>query len=61
MGQKTDFLAHFERVFFDALLHPMSYTSRFCQLKDLVKIHICGKSFISIAYVVVNFKTFKGF
>ena len=39
----------------------MSYTSRFCQLKDLIKIHICGKSFISIACAVVEFKIFKVF
>ena len=34
-------------------------TSRFWQLKDLIRIHICGKSFISIAQVVVKFKIFK--
>ena len=38
----------------------MSYISRFCQLIDLVKIHICSKGFISIVYVVVKFKIFKG-
>ena len=59
LGQKTEFLVHFERIFVYALLHSMSYTSRFCQLKDLIKIHICGKSFISIAQMVVKFKIFK--
>ena len=61
LGQKMDFLALFERFFVYAVLHPMSYTSRFCQLKDLIKIHICGKSFISIACAVVEFKIFKVF
>ena len=39
----------------------MSYTSRFCHLKDLIKVHICGKGFISIAYVVVKIKIVKVF
>ena len=26
-----------------ALFHPMSYPPKFCQMKDLIKIHICGK------------------
>ena len=29
--------------FFYALLHPMSYVPRFCQMKYIVKIYICGK------------------
>ena len=39
----------------------MSYVPRFCQWKDVIKIHICDESFISIAYVVVNSKIFKVF
>ena len=39
MGQKTDFLAHFESLFVYGLLHPMSYTPRFRQMKDLIKIY----------------------
>ena len=26
-----------------AFLHPMSYTPRFFQVKDIIKIYICGK------------------
>ena len=29
--------------FFYALLHLMDYAPRFCQMKDLIKIYICGK------------------
>ena len=29
--------------FVHALFHPTSYTSRFCQVKYLTKIYICGK------------------
>ena len=32
----------------------MNYVPRFYQWKDLIKIHICRESFISIAYVVVK-------
>ena len=39
----------------------MSYVPRFCQWKDVIKIHICDESFISIAYVVVNSKIFISF
>ena len=42
LGQKTCFLAHFEGSFVYALLRPMSYAPRFCQMKDLIKIYICS-------------------
>ena len=37
--RSTIFLAYFAY----ALLQIMSYAPRFCQMKDLVKIYICGK------------------
>ena len=42
LGQKTDILTHF-KVFCYTHLHPMSYTPRYCQMKDIIKIYICGK------------------
>ena len=36
-------LAHFVRFFVYALLHLMSYAPKFCRMKDLMKIYICGK------------------
>ena len=26
-----------------ALMHPMGYAPRFCQMEDLIKIYVCGK------------------
>ena len=43
LDQKADFLAHLENFFVYALLHSMSYAPKFCQMKDLNKIYICGK------------------
>ena len=43
------------------LIHPMRYTPRFCQLKNLVKMRLYVVSFISVAYVVVQLKVFKSF
>ena len=43
IGLQTDILAHFESFFVYAFLHPMSYTPRFFQVKDIIKIYICGK------------------
>ena len=40
---KTDLLADFDGFFVYPLIHPMSYSPRFCQMKDLIKIHVCGK------------------
>ena len=61
LGQKNDFLAHFERFFFAyAFLHPR-FAPRFCELKDLIKIIKIQSSvagFISTGYVVVKFKVF---
>ena len=37
LGQKTDILTHF-KVFCYTHLHPMSYTPRYCQMKDIIKI-----------------------
>ena len=37
-------------------MQPMSYVPRFCQKKDLVKIHICGKFYqCSVCGCKVNF------
>ena len=60
-AKKLIFLGNFERFFVYVLLHPMNYVPRFYQWKDLIKIHICRESFISIAYVVVKSKIFKVF
>ena len=43
MSQKKDFLAHFESCFVYALLHPINYAPRFCELKDLIKIQFYGR------------------
>ena len=43
IGLQTDILAHFESFFVYAFLQPMSYTPRFFQVKDIIKIYICGK------------------
>ena len=40
LGQKS--AAHFVSFFVYALLHRLSYAPRFCKLKDLIKIYICG-------------------
>ena len=60
-AKKLIFWGNFERFFVYVLLHPMNYVPRFYQWKDLIKIHICRESFISIAYVVVKSKIFKVF
>ena len=39
LSKKTDFLAHFWRFFLYTLLHPMSYTPLFRQLKRLMEAH----------------------
>ena len=36
-------MALFVSFFVYALLHPMSYVPKFCQMKDLIKIYICSK------------------
>ena len=51
LSQKTDFLAHFERFFIYALLHPIIYLRSFSQIKCLMD--IIG-SFISVALLVVK-------
>ena len=60
LGQKIDFLAHFERVFVYAPWHPMSYAQDFAKWKTVLR-NIFVVSFISIAYVVVKLKIFKVF
>lgn len=41
------------------LLQPMSYVPIFCQNKDLIKIHYCGKHKYSICRCqVINFQSF---
>ena len=57
-AKKTDFLAHVRRFFVYPLIHPMSYAPKFCQMKDLIKIHICGK-FYHIAFADVKLKFLK--
>ena len=39
----------------------MYYTPRFCQMKYLIEIYICGKFHQYIANVVVKLKKFKVF
>ena len=41
LGQNS--LAHFVSFFIYALLDLMGYSPRFRQMKDLIKIYICGK------------------
>ena len=36
-------LTYFASFFVDALLQLTSYTLRFCQMKDFIKIYTCGK------------------
>ena len=31
-----------QRFFVYSLIHPMIFAARFCEMKDLIKIHICG-------------------
>ena len=40
LGQKIDFVAHFESFFIYTLVHSMRYTPRTCQLKDLIKMYM---------------------
>ena len=51
LGQKSYFLAHFKSFFVYALLHPMTYAPRFCQMKYLIKIYL----------IFVKLKNFKVF
>ena len=62
LGRKADFSNHFEKVFFFAysLLHPMSYNPTFWQMKDLLKIYICGK-FYQYSICVCEVNNFQGF
>ena len=43
LGQNTDFFGSFCEFFVYVLLHPLNCTPSFCQIKDLIKICICGK------------------
>ena len=43
LGQKTYILVYFEMFLVYFLLLPKSYAPRFCQIKDLIKIHVPGK------------------
>ena len=36
-------IGSFWEFFVCGILHPMSYVPRFCQMKDLIKIYVCGK------------------
>ena len=61
IGPKSWFFVHFESFFVYALLHPMSYAPRFCQMKDLIKIYICGKfhQYSICGCEVKNFQSFS--
>ena len=41
-GSKNNFLAHFERFFVYAFLHPIIYVPSFYQIKHLMEIHNRG-------------------
>ena len=43
LGETTHFVACFQRFFDHALLHPLSDTPIFEQVKDLIEIHNPGK------------------
>ena len=55
---KNDFVAHFQRFCYYVLLHPMSYSQFFCQMKGLIKIHNRGKfhQYSICGYEVTNFQ-----
>ena len=61
MGQKADFLFILRVFFVYTFLHPMSYAQRFCQMKDFIKIYICGKShqYSICGCEVKNFQSFS--
>ena len=42
-AKKLIFLVHFESFPLYTFLYPMSYVPRFCQMKELIKVYICGK------------------
>ena len=59
--QKSDFVAHFQRIFVYVLLRPAIYVPIFCQMKGLLKIHNLGK-FHYYSYCgceVINFQNFS--
>ena len=59
-AKKLILSVHFESLFVYLLVHPMRYIPRFCQLKDLIKVYICGKfHYCSICgYEIKNFQSF---
>ena len=61
LGQKADILLIFKVFFVYAPLLPMSYAPRFCRMKGLIKIYICGKFHQYSIFVVVKLKIFEVF
>ena len=59
-GQESCFLDHFDRFFVYDLLRSLRYAPRFLQMKDLIKIYICGK-FHQYNIYDCEFKNFKNF
>ena len=62
IGAKNWFLTHFVSFnFVYAPLHPMSYSPRFCQMKDVIKIYIYGKfhQYSICGWKVENFQSFS--
>ena len=61
LGQKTHFVASFQRFFNHAFLCLMSYAPIFCQMKGLIGIHNCGKfhEYKVCGCQVMNFQMFS--
>ena len=61
LGQKTYILVYFEMFLVYFLLLPKSYAPRFCQIKDLIKIHVLGKfhQYSICGCEVKNFQSFS--
>ena len=60
-AKKLFFYSYFVTFFVYALLHPMSYPPRFCQMKEVIKVYICGKflQYIICGYEVKDFQRFS--
>ena len=61
LSQKNNFLGHFERFLFYALLGRTSYTPIFGQIKHLIEVHNCGKFHYcsTCGCQVINFQMFS--
>ena len=49
-----------KKLIFWIILHPMKHTPRFCQMKNFIKIYICGK-FHQYSICGCEMKDFQGF